>query len=139
MSIVSSVSPLNGFVWLSQADSGARFLRYKSWPYYADWKMVFGKDRATGNSAQDTDRANELCASGSRDSNNPDGDGSQPEGEDVYGGVGLNDRGPPDEHTDSVYSNAVDIERRGARKRKRGDALNGLLECILLTRLEACA
>ncbi|KAG6418912.1 hypothetical protein SASPL_121119 [Salvia splendens] len=100
-------------VWseIIKADSGARFLRYKSWPYYADWKMVFGKDRATGNSAQDTDRANELCASGSRDSNNPGADASQPEGEDVYDGV-------------------VDSERRGARKRKRGDALDGLIDVL---------
>ncbi|KAG6421990.1 hypothetical protein SASPL_118556 [Salvia splendens] len=119
-------------VWseIIKADSGARFIRYKSWPYYADWKMVFGKDRATGNNAQDTDRANELCASGSRDSNNPGADGSPPEGEDVYDGVGLNDRVPPDEQTDSVYSNAVDSERRGARKRKRGDALDGLIDVL---------
>ncbi|KAG6391419.1 hypothetical protein SASPL_149173 [Salvia splendens] len=100
-------------VWseIIKADSGARFLRYKSWPYYADWKMVFGKDRATGNNAQDTDRANEICVSGSRDSNNPGAYASQPEGEDDYAGV-------------------VDSERRGARKRKRGDALDGLIDVL---------
>lgn len=27
-------------------------MRYKSWPYYKDWEIIFGKDRATGDAAQ---------------------------------------------------------------------------------------
>lgn len=28
-------------------------MRYKSWPYYEDWKEIFGKDRANGDAAED--------------------------------------------------------------------------------------
>lgn len=34
-------------------DPNARSMRYKSWPYYEDWKIIFGKDRATGDTADD--------------------------------------------------------------------------------------
>ncbi|XP_012839985.1 PREDICTED: uncharacterized protein LOC105960374 isoform X2 [Erythranthe guttata] len=27
-------------------------MRFKSWPYYSDWTIIFGKDRATGESAE---------------------------------------------------------------------------------------
>ncbi|XP_012835755.1 PREDICTED: uncharacterized protein LOC105956449 [Erythranthe guttata] len=33
-------------------DSNARLMRYKSWPYFKDWTIIFGKDRATGESAE---------------------------------------------------------------------------------------
>ncbi|KAG8383401.1 hypothetical protein BUALT_Bualt04G0008800 [Buddleja alternifolia] len=36
-----------------KTDSNARLMRYKSWPYYADWVEIFGKDRATGEHAED--------------------------------------------------------------------------------------
>lgn len=35
-----------------QFDSHARNMRYKSWPYFKDWEMIFGKDRATGETAE---------------------------------------------------------------------------------------
>lgn len=36
-------------------------MRYKEWPYYDDWKEVFGKDRATGDAAEDIlDAFNEI-------------------------------------------------------------------------------
>ncbi|KAL1535659.1 hypothetical protein AAHA92_28414 [Salvia divinorum] len=31
-----------------KADSNARYMRYKAWPYYEDWKHIYGKDRAAG-------------------------------------------------------------------------------------------
>ncbi|XP_057768317.1 uncharacterized protein LOC130988473 [Salvia miltiorrhiza] len=34
-------------------DNNARNMRYKPWPYLDDWKEIFGKDRATGQSAED--------------------------------------------------------------------------------------
>ncbi|KAG6392062.1 hypothetical protein SASPL_146268 [Salvia splendens] len=113
-----------------KADSAARFLRYKSWPYYNDWKIVFGKDRATGNSSQDTDRANQMYASGSREAYSGGANANQPGSDDLLDGEGLNDQGTPDDRTDSVYSNAVESERTGAKKRKRGDALDGLIDVI---------
>ncbi|XP_057773450.1 uncharacterized protein LOC131003052 [Salvia miltiorrhiza] len=36
-----------------RADDSVRNFRYKSWPYVEDWKLVFGKDRATGDEAED--------------------------------------------------------------------------------------
>ncbi|KAG6385343.1 hypothetical protein SASPL_154176 [Salvia splendens] len=38
-------------------DPNARFMRYKSWPLWNDWKMVFDKDRASGDVAHDTNDA----------------------------------------------------------------------------------
>lgn len=36
-------------------------MRFKSWPYYEEWKEIFGKDRATGEAAEDfVDAWNEL-------------------------------------------------------------------------------
>ncbi|KAG6383300.1 hypothetical protein SASPL_156951 [Salvia splendens] len=34
-------------------DSNARFMRNRSWPFWEDWKIIFGKDRATGSNAED--------------------------------------------------------------------------------------
>ncbi|KAG6386932.1 hypothetical protein SASPL_152112 [Salvia splendens] len=38
----------------SGADNSARLLRNKAWPLYNDWKIVFGKNRATGDKGRDT-------------------------------------------------------------------------------------
>ncbi|XP_057777941.1 uncharacterized protein LOC130996661 [Salvia miltiorrhiza] len=35
------------------ADKSVGNFRYKSWPYLEDWKLIFGKDRATGDEAED--------------------------------------------------------------------------------------
>lgn len=40
-----------------QNDPNARIMRYKSWPLWNDWKLVFGKDRASGDVAHDTNDA----------------------------------------------------------------------------------
>ncbi|KAK6127160.1 hypothetical protein DH2020_039089 [Rehmannia glutinosa] len=34
-------------------DSNARLMRNKSWPFFNDWVIIFGKDRATGEHAED--------------------------------------------------------------------------------------
>ena len=36
----------------TQEDSSARGMRTKSWPFWEDWKVIFGKDRATGANAE---------------------------------------------------------------------------------------
>ncbi|GER39740.1 B3 domain-containing protein Os12g0592300 [Striga asiatica] len=45
--------------WAScvKVDPNARLMRYKSWPYYPDWVNIFGKDRATGEHAEDIGNA----------------------------------------------------------------------------------
>lgn len=35
-----------------QVEPSARNMRYKSWPYYKDWEVIFGKDRAQGDTSQ---------------------------------------------------------------------------------------
>ncbi|KAL1545531.1 hypothetical protein AAHA92_22246 [Salvia divinorum] len=35
------------------ADSNAKFMRNKSWPLWDQWNVIFGKDRATGDTAED--------------------------------------------------------------------------------------
>lgn len=40
-----------------------RGMRYKEWTYYSDWVDIFGKDRATGESAKDVTDATNLFPS----------------------------------------------------------------------------
>ncbi|CAA0839911.1 Unknown protein [Striga hermonthica] len=55
-------------------DGNARLMRRKSWPFYYDWIEIFGKDRATGQQAEDIfDAVSNVNLSGSA---RPD---SQPE------------------------------------------------------------
>lgn len=39
------------FIWVFQFDPHARNMRHKSWPYFKDWEVIFGKDRATGDTS----------------------------------------------------------------------------------------
>ncbi|KAK6128885.1 hypothetical protein DH2020_037365 [Rehmannia glutinosa] len=43
-----------------KVDANARLMRNKSWPFYNDWVMIFGKDRATGNTEDFTDALNHV-------------------------------------------------------------------------------
>lgn len=43
-----------------QADKDAKFMRYKSWPFWEDWKIIFGKDRACGGGTENIDIAAKL-------------------------------------------------------------------------------
>ncbi|KAG6433865.1 hypothetical protein SASPL_105484 [Salvia splendens] len=38
-------------------DKNARCMRWKSWPYWNDWKYIFGKDRASGGGAEGVSEA----------------------------------------------------------------------------------
>ncbi|KAK6126603.1 hypothetical protein DH2020_039649 [Rehmannia glutinosa] len=40
-------------ILILDVDANARLMRNKSWPFYNDWVMIFGKDRATGEHAED--------------------------------------------------------------------------------------
>ena len=43
-----------------QADSHAKHMRYKSWPFYEDWQSIFGKDRAAGGRAEEVAEADDV-------------------------------------------------------------------------------
>ncbi|KAK6124530.1 hypothetical protein DH2020_041739 [Rehmannia glutinosa] len=45
------MSTRSGIGW--NVDANARLLRNKSWSFYNNWVMIFGKDRATGEHAED--------------------------------------------------------------------------------------
>ncbi|KAL1534924.1 hypothetical protein AAHA92_31039 [Salvia divinorum] len=36
-----------------KVDSNAKHMRFKSWPYWEDWKLIYGKDQAGGGLAED--------------------------------------------------------------------------------------
>lgn len=42
----------NYLLFFFQTDPSARNMRNKSWPYYKDWEIIFGKDRAAGDVAK---------------------------------------------------------------------------------------
>ncbi|KAL1558851.1 hypothetical protein AAHA92_09266 [Salvia divinorum] len=45
------------------ADTNAKFIRTKSWPFWETWKSIFGKDRAIGGGAENIDAAaDRLCS-----------------------------------------------------------------------------
>ena len=93
---------------------------------------MFGKDRATGGSAQDTVRANTLNDFASPDAS-LDRVNETPFGaDDHFDRVRANNHGTSDDLTVSVYSNAVDSQRnqRAPKKRKRGDLIDGLIDVI---------
>ncbi|XP_042058409.1 uncharacterized protein LOC121802780 [Salvia splendens] len=45
------------------ADKDAKFMRHKSWPLWTTWKMIFGKDRASGGGAEQIYDAAEILRS----------------------------------------------------------------------------
>ncbi|XP_057796019.1 uncharacterized protein LOC131012126 [Salvia miltiorrhiza] len=50
---------------ICRADRNAELMRYKSWPMFDAWKEVFGKDRATGEHAEDLmDAVNDMYRAG---------------------------------------------------------------------------
>lgn len=54
---------INFVVMSLQTNSNARLMRFKSWPFYHDWNEIFGRDRATGEQAEDLVAAvNELIS-----------------------------------------------------------------------------
>ncbi|KAK6137430.1 hypothetical protein DH2020_028853 [Rehmannia glutinosa] len=54
-------APDDAWVEYVKVDANARLMRNKSWPFYNDWVMIFGKDRATGEHAEDfTDALNHV-------------------------------------------------------------------------------
>ncbi|KAG6421189.1 hypothetical protein SASPL_117739 [Salvia splendens] len=43
-----------------KSDSHAKHMRHKAWPFYEDWKMIFGKDRASGGRAEEVSEADDV-------------------------------------------------------------------------------
>ncbi|XP_042044750.1 uncharacterized protein LOC121790663 [Salvia splendens] len=101
-----------------KADNGARFLRNKGWPYYDDWTIVFGKDRANGESSKDTDAAVEqlhvqpLPADINGDEYHVSFDSSFEQSKEY-------DHTSPATNYDSAFSSAKDGAPQACNKKKR--------------------
>ncbi|KAG6407782.1 hypothetical protein SASPL_130780 [Salvia splendens] len=87
--------------------SSARLLRNKAWPLYNDWKIMFGKDRATGDEGRDTGNIPNEFGSGA-------------------------DNGPPNAAGESINSTGRESQSttRSAKKRKMVDPIEGLVDVI---------
>ncbi|KAL1559742.1 hypothetical protein AAHA92_10050 [Salvia divinorum] len=112
-----------------KVDSGARLLRNKSWPYYEDWKVIFGKDRASGDDSVD---AREAFNQTGTQVGNENIDISAEYEEVFTNNFGL-DNASPDSQTDSVFSSAIGSQKEGGqpkKKRKGVSALDGLVDVI---------
>ncbi|KAH6793594.1 hypothetical protein C2S52_004071 [Perilla frutescens var. hirtella] len=105
-----------------KVDKNARVMRYKSWPYYHDWCEIFGKDRATGEQAEDVmDAVNELFSA------------TKNKEKEVIVDIDLLPHDVNDEiKPDSTYQpvgNDTD-KKNGGKKRKLADGSEGLYELL---------
>ncbi|KAL1560224.1 hypothetical protein AAHA92_10464 [Salvia divinorum] len=121
-----------------KADGSARSLRTKSWPYYESWKIIFGKDRASGITTEDIlDAYDNLDPIEKVATNGVGVDYNFGLDDLVDTDAGL-DRVSPAVMTDSGFSCARETPpmETTSKKRKHRDALEGLVDaCICLSRL----
>lgn len=100
-------------------------MRYKSWPYFDSWKEIYGKDRATGESAEDIFEAyNDMRMNDDQ----TEGDGV---GMDYH--VSLEDL---EEHEGAAESNSNPPGRQNVpvkppKKRKATEAISGVCEILI--------
>ncbi|XP_057769415.1 uncharacterized protein LOC130989428 [Salvia miltiorrhiza] len=103
-------------------DPNACLMRFKSWPHLDAWKEIFGKDRATGGSAEDLlDAINDMQRADNLENNGDQGDYH----------VHLEEQAENDGAADSVCQGEKEqgIARGAGRKRKAsGDGLDVLVD-----------
>ncbi|KAH7841762.1 hypothetical protein Vadar_034012 [Vaccinium darrowii] len=86
-------------------DSNADGLRYKTFPYYEDWCIIFGNDRATGEMAESAaDMVEAIDIEGDADE---DGDGSTT--------VNKNDKSPQEPLKKKPKTSNATLEKLGGR------------------------
>ncbi|KAG6394732.1 hypothetical protein SASPL_145322 [Salvia splendens] len=116
-----------------KADGAVRSLRNKSWPYYEDWKIIFGKDRANGTGAEDMlDAYNDLEPIEHVETTGAGLDFDFGLHAFLGGDAGLH-RDSPTVMSDSGFSRAREspTTETSSKKRKTRDAgLEGLVEVI---------
>ncbi|XP_057794964.1 uncharacterized protein LOC131011181 [Salvia miltiorrhiza] len=111
---------------ICRVDNNASKMRFKSWPLYDDWKIIFGKDRATGDQAEDFMEAiNDMVG---RDN--------------VFQNVNSDEQAPPvqlekDLHNEVAEDSTCQSQKSGGvgrtttRKRKKDDSFDMACELIL--------
>ncbi|KAG6420245.1 hypothetical protein SASPL_116767 [Salvia splendens] len=120
-----------------KSDPGVKGIRNKSWPYYDDWKIVFGKDRACGEHAVGPREAYQQNFSGS--SQVFAGEGSSYHVPDPFlGDDSASHALSPEAQTDSGFSAAggsdpkenAPKERAPKKRKTKEDALDRLVDVI---------
>ncbi|KAL1539984.1 hypothetical protein AAHA92_24404 [Salvia divinorum] len=115
-----------------KADSNARYMRYKAWPYYEDWKHIYGKDRAA-----------RMRVEGMTQAYSKMGAVPSPNSETFVDAVNMNldDLFTQEEIQESLQTeNVVESSYKGvkspaassksSRKRKAGAAMEAILEAM---------
>ncbi|KAL1557052.1 hypothetical protein AAHA92_10867 [Salvia divinorum] len=116
-----------------KVDSNAKYMRNKSWPYWEDWNIIFGKDRASGVRVEDVSCADEILYGRSTSV----ADESQPNltsynlddfftEEQIQ--EGLNHEALGESETKSVKSPVS--EKKNSRKRKPEEVLESILDVM---------
>ncbi|XP_041990129.1 uncharacterized protein LOC121741440 [Salvia splendens] len=112
-------------------DTHARCMRNKSWPYLEDWKVIFGKDRATGGNSEHVVQAT--------NNSEPEEHVAELEGlsdmnlsfEDVVAGDPAQETCGTEHGGDNAQSQKnSQPSKRSTRKRKGRDDGDGLLELL---------
>ncbi|KAG6432783.1 hypothetical protein SASPL_104370 [Salvia splendens] len=115
-----------------KADNSARLLRNKAWPLYNDWKIVFGKDSATGDEDRDTSNIPNEFGSGPPSTNPGRGSPLIVSHEDLFGEDPGADNGPPNAAGESINNSGRESQSttHSAKKRKMVDPIEGLVDVM---------
>lgn len=119
----------------------AKYIRGKSWPYFEAWKIIYGKDRAIGGSAEDAAESTQRVHTAestqhvhdTQDSMNYDTENDyRPNLDGVFVGESVGDGNVPIAAGESAGDSALNSPtlKKTIKKRKAGEALDGVLEMM---------
>ncbi|KAL1558606.1 hypothetical protein AAHA92_09050 [Salvia divinorum] len=111
-----------------KADGSAKYMRGKSWPHFDAWKIIYGKDRAIGGTAEDAAESTQRVRA-TQDSMyiNTEND-YHPNMDGIFVGESVGEGNVPIAAGDSD-PNSPSL-KKAAKKRKAGEALDGILEMM---------
>ncbi|KAL1540204.1 hypothetical protein AAHA92_24590 [Salvia divinorum] len=114
--------------FIPQVDGNARSMRNKSWPYWEDWKEIFGHDRANGLNSEDIlESINGLDGHDNIGNMRVDGD-YHVNLEDILANENAQDTIPNNAAEDTQEKRDNPPPKRSTKKRKVGDAMDGFVD-----------
>ena len=117
----------------------AKYIRGKSWPYFEAWKIIYGKDRAIGGSAEDAAESTQRVRATQENTYVDTENDYYPDMDGIYVGESVGEGEHPIPVVDSaipVVDSACDTDmnsptlKKANKKRKAGEALDGVLEMM---------
>ncbi|KAG6401160.1 hypothetical protein SASPL_138006 [Salvia splendens] len=117
---------------LRYRDPNARGMRHRSWPLYDDWKLVFGKDRASRSVAEDTHDAHDSFARQTQSQLHDEGLEFPFGAEEFSAANPYPEQGPaatPDESTGQSLQGSMQINTRGKKRKAATDNI-GLIQIL---------